>query len=130
MAPTATAPTPEEIRATLRENVTEGDARQLHDAIMSYDAPLNCPLHDAMESAKDVYGEDTDPRTMDGVWADLRRSEAMRLGQLLEDARQRAFERCEQAIFDELTAAALQFAQEYPDAPRGRPMVPSAKATA
>lgn len=52
------------------------------------------------------------------LWADLRPSEWARLHELLRAAQDRSVERARAAILEEITAAALAFAAEYPDAPR------------
>jgi hypothetical protein len=54
-------------------------------------------------------------------WRDLRPSEAFRLQSLIDDAIAAAVEVAQAAILDNLTAAALTFAAEYPDAPRAVP---------
>lgn len=59
-----------------------------------------------------------------GPWADLRPSEFRRLDELLDAAVHRAVDRSLELLLDELTAAALQFGQEHPDAPRGVPQPP------
>lgn len=58
------------------------------------------------------------------VWrSDLRPSEAIRLRQIAREARERAKHRAQEAIVEELVAAALRFAEEYPDAPRAKATV-------
>lgn len=52
------------------------------------------------------------------VWTNLRPTEAARLRELVEEGRQRALERAREAITAEIVAAAMQFASEFPDAPR------------
>ncbi|HUG47975.1 MAG TPA: hypothetical protein VMP67_06135 [Candidatus Limnocylindria bacterium] len=61
----------------------------------------------------------------DVLWWDIRPSQAVRLHQLVGEARDRALSRCQAIIVDELTAAGVQFAAEYPDAPRAREKVPA-----
>ncbi len=62
------------------------------------------------------------PESVPGVlWRDLRPSEADRLVELVNAATERAAERCEAIILEELTAAGVAFAAEHPDAPRGEP---------
>ena len=60
------------------------------------------------------FGQDS----LSELWADLRPSEQARLGALIVAAKARAFSAANAAILDELTAAALAFAAEFPGAPR------------
>lgn len=54
------------------------------------------------------------------LWADLRPSEAKRIGGLMRDALEAAVPPAQACIVDAITTAALRFAAEFPDAPRGR----------
>lgn len=58
------------------------------------------------------------------MWAsDLRPSEAIRLREIAQEGIARATERARAAIVDELVAAALRFAEEFPDAPGAKVLV-------
>ena len=115
------APTEEEIRAALAGRWTNpADAalwvkdidRRLEEAVSLAVAPLwwEAPSVDEVDSVE----------SGDKVWSDLRPSEATRLHTLVGEAEQRAQGRCHEVILDELTAAALAFAAEHPDAPRAK----------
>ena len=73
-----------------------------------------------LEGGQGVWEPVDDPA--DGVlWADLRPSEAVALSGLVRRATDRAAQRCEEVVVEELTRAALRFAEEHPDAPRPAP---------
>jgi hypothetical protein len=55
------------------------------------------------------------------IWEDLRPSEAVRLIELVSAAKERAAARCEAIIEQELVAAGVAFAAEYPGARRTEP---------
>lgn len=75
---------------------------------------------DALEGADpDEWGEPGD----DGLWINLRRTEALRLRELVIEAAEQAAARCEAVIRDELVAAGLAFAAEFPEAPRAKAAV-------
>lgn len=59
-------------------------------------------------------------RPEDGIWTDLRTSEARDLRAFVEHAKERALRAAEKAILRELTVAGVEFAKEHPNAPRGR----------
>jgi hypothetical protein len=66
--------------------------------------------------------ESPDPRDPDdhssAIWTDLRPSEAVILRDAVRDAVRRAHERCLIVTVEELTAAGVEFATQFPDAPR------------
>jgi hypothetical protein len=64
-------------------------------------------------------------RDAEGFYTDLRPSEAARLRDLVRAACERAAERSEAMMIDEVTAAAITFAREHPDAPRAPRMPPA-----
>lgn len=58
------------------------------------------------------------PDAGDGLWKDLRPTEAARLAELVHEAAERVQARCAAIVIEEMTVAGVQFAAEYPDAPR------------
>lgn len=75
-------------------------------------------LGDAVVQAFDPVGyHDAEGSTSD-IWTDLRNSEGLRLAQLVDIAAERTIERVRAIVIEEVVAAALAFAAEYPDAPR------------
>lgn len=119
------APTEEEIRRLLAERLAkyprDGGEEHLNEAVDEmFDLIDYCPLN--QQEAFDQW-----PHTAigDDVWADLRPTEWKRLGDIVHEAKARAYDRARALIIDELVNAALVFAAEYPDAPRARREVPA-----
>lgn len=117
-ATATTAPTEAEIRAVLAGRWSaDGELRstetyrRLEEAGSLAVAPL-------WWEAPDVPDDSHSDESGDEIWSDLRPSEATRLHELIGEAQKRAEQLCIEAIANELTAAALAFAAEYPDAPR------------
>lgn len=118
-----TAPTEAEIRALIDDR----SARYPNDSIEHH-------LDHVLDKAFDTIGyvdldeqgqRDFGSTFLSDTWADLRPSEADRLGELIAAARQQAAERARAAIVEEVVAAALTFAAEYPDAPRAKALQPA-----
>lgn len=61
---------------------------------------------------------DQEPVT-ESVWMNLRPTEARRLHELVEVAIERAIDRALEVTLQEIRGAAMAFAAEFPDAPRG-----------
>jgi hypothetical protein len=57
----------------------------------------------------------------DGLWQDLRPTEAARLCELIEAAAARVQARCKAIVIEEIVGAGVQFAHEFPEAPRSSP---------
>jgi hypothetical protein len=116
-----TAPTEAEIRAdvvSFLESPSPMGLSSMRDALRSVVRDIadtiDVPAFNALESDRDV-GDD---ESHDALWRDLRRSEARRLRELVTAAIDRATERCEAIILDEVTAPGIAFAKEFPEAPR------------
>ena len=120
-----TAPSEAEIREAvadrLAEQTTEALRPRLRELIRDASGPMQWPATYVLDGlANDDLFNDAPPLASEGaLWGgDMRRSEAEALAEALRPAVDRAASRCEAIIIDELTAAGVQFAQEYPDAPR------------
>lgn len=115
-----TAPTESEIRTALRQRVeaypADNPKDTLREAVRSWAATLISPAFDTLESIDPRDGPTSSEP--DDLWRDLRPSEAVTLRDLARAAIERAIERCDAVILDELTAAGVRFAMEHPDAPR------------
>jgi hypothetical protein len=85
-------------------------AGDLRDAIHDMASTVRAPAWTILESPDPRHDLDRGP------WADLRPSEAERLMALVNEAEARAVERCLSVVREELTAAALAFAAEHPEA--------------
>lgn len=111
-----TAPTEAEIREAISERLAKypGDnhIRTLVEAIeKAFDTIAYVEL--------DEQGQyDFGTPFLSDIWADLRPSEASRLGQLVRDGSIRALKVLDDALRAEVVAAAMQFAAEHPDASR------------
>lgn len=103
--------------ATGKSGGTTGDnlASELRSVIRDMAEPLTNPAFLAL--AREDW---IDPAEHDDgdLWYDLRTSEALRLTALYQAAIEQAAVDCEATIVAALTAAGVQFAAEYPDAPR------------
>lgn len=109
------APTEADIRAAVeyRDNHWPNDrpSEKLHEAVGMFFDPINYrtvadPITD------EIYA------TGEYVWTDLRPSEEARLRELVALHRTRAEHRVSTAIVEEIVAAGMTFATEYPDAKR------------
>lgn len=119
-----TAPTEADIREALqlRPELWPNDnpTKHLGEVVVDFASFLTSPAFDALENPDSRAPEDLS-NAADDVWAsDLRPSEAVRLREIAQEGIARATERAQAAIVDELVAAALRFAEEFPDAPRAR----------
>src|SRR5687768_15534457 len=110
-----TAPTEQEIREILADR----ERRYPHD--------FGDKLAEAIDHAFDAIGYveldeqgqyDFGGEWLSDTWADLRQSEQRYLAGAILQAKGRALASAREAIVGEVVAAALQFAREYPDAPR------------
>jgi len=100
------APTEAEIRAILQaveEEIDEnlGEVVNVATSLIDYEVP---------ERRGEAYSG--------SVWDDLRESEANRLRLILDECAHDLYKDLTRLIIDRVTAAALTFAAEYPDAPR------------
>jgi hypothetical protein len=109
-----TPPTEAEIRQALVERVSRSDSPHVK-------------LGEAIDTAMDVVGyieldmaDDLSVPALSDLWSDLRPSEARRLAEIVDEAKDRALEAAWEIIAEEAVQAALTFAAEYPDAPRAR----------
>ncbi|MBA2555898.1 MAG: hypothetical protein H0V12_00885 [Chloroflexi bacterium] len=101
--------TEQDIRKAIEASATSTDALRWAISVV---ASTSCAAFTAL--SRDDAGDDA----RDSRWRDLRRSEARRLRELVTGAIDAAATRCEAIILEELTAAGVAFAAEYPDAPR------------
>lgn len=116
-----TAPTEAEIREALRLRVeahpSDDPLKELRSAVEDFGAFMHGPAFEVLESPdsrdeKYVYD-------VDDVWGyDLRPSEARALDFYYRQAVDQAVSDALAAITDTYVRAALQFAAEFPDAPR------------
>lgn len=123
-----TAPTAKEIREAIEARLdrqTSGTDNQetaqgmLHQVITQNAAdPFIDSASDTLEIDGGGVWEALRAPHRHAVWTNLRPSEAARLVELTEAACDRAEARCVAVILEELTAAGVEFAAEYPDAPR------------
>jgi hypothetical protein len=105
-------------RSGTRPGPVRGDITALIEDVAQW---LMHPAWYTLEANAYDAGPEIAPRDTDGhppLWMDLRTSEARRLEQLVEDAIERAAQRCEAIIIEELTGAGAAFAGEFPEAPR------------
>jgi len=126
-----TAPTEAEIREQLRvgamththhkENLL---GPRLVDTVHWAASPLTWPATVALDFTPRDFHDFGDDAENDGaaLYGRLSPDAARRLRQLTHEAEQRAAERCEAIILDELTAAGVRFATEFPEAARPRAM--------
>lgn len=112
------APTEAEIRQALSAAwEADGDGHGVYGALDEATAVAALPTWwqgSSVDLAK------PEPATGAAIWDDLRPSEAKRLHRLLGEASERAEEKCRKLLLEELTAAAVRFAEEFPDAPRAK----------
>lgn len=121
--PTITRPIPpteHEIRAAVIEALhvkqpIESNLDEIRSHIRDAAAQVRAPAWDVLESTDE---RTPDAMVMDGLWVDMRPTEARRLMVLYDEAIDRATARSEAIIVEELTAAGVVFAREFPDAPR------------
>jgi hypothetical protein len=129
------APTEAEVRhlITARIEAPEGSSgdpggdlrNSLRGVIHDAGQWVRHPAWYSLDVTPDDAGTEWNEQDLDGdppLWIELRRSEARRLRDLLREAEERAVARCEAIILDELTAAGVAFAAEFPEAPRPRAM--------
>ena len=120
------APTEAEIRAAIlaemRRLPNDDPRNPLREAVLRMADPIKGAASYALGDQDDI-GEEFEGR----IWQDLRTSEARRLREIVAEALPRAAARAEEVIVEELTAAGVRFAEEFPDAPRGKSLVSAAK---
>jgi hypothetical protein len=111
-----TAPTEQEIREVVRRRIADWPD----------DNPIN-PLRDALYGLTTMLSytapePDEDPEEADGddLWEDLRPREWRLLNEIREETINRAQTRALAVITEEIVAGALDFAAEYPHAPRAK----------
>jgi hypothetical protein len=115
----AAAPTEAEIRAAIdlawSEFPRDDPRNKLAEAVEAFADPIRWKLNDV-----DLEGDSTEFAQLgDAIWKDLRPSEAARLLELLYEAEKRALAGALELILREYVDAALTFAGEHPEAPRG-----------
>lgn len=123
-----TAPTESMIRAALDAYAESTEANfgeatnDLVGEIRSLAAELATPLVDSAADTLEADGgsvwEPLRPPHKHTLWTNLRPSECVRLIGLVEAAIDRAADRSAAIVIEEVVAAGVAFAQEYPDAPR------------
>jgi flavin-binding protein dodecin len=117
---------------TAQKPITEAEIRALVEARSDrYPADsIESKLEEAIEKAFDTIGYvtldeqgqyDFGESFLSDTWADLRPSEQSALASAITNAMVRAAKRAREAIVEEVVAAALEFAEVYPDAPRVAP---------
>ncbi len=92
-----------------------GARAALHGLIVEVAQALTAPSFDALDALPEDF--DGTP-SEEAFWVDLRKSEAQTLRDYVHEAIATAADRCQAIITDELVAAGLRFAREYPDVPR------------
>jgi hypothetical protein len=113
------APTEAEIRASIeaawQQFPNDDPRRRLAEVVPAFADPIRWQLGDS-----DLLEEEQEFGQLgDAIWKDLRPTEAVRLLKLLYAAEQRALAGAIDLIVGEYVAAALAFAGEFPDIPRG-----------
>ena len=112
------APTEVEIRAAIADRITKyphDNARvkleyavdQIFDVVVYVDLDENGRVDLRVPALSDL-------------WADLRPNEIERVRELIAEAKGRALDAAWPVIADQVVAAAVAFAAEYPDAPRAK----------
>lgn len=113
-------PTEAEIRDALRRRrdqfPDDRPDRRLRQALDGWFDPLTGPVFVALESADPR--DELHPPEAGELWTDLRPSEAIVLRGLAQAAFERAFERCQAVITEEVVSAGLAFGAAHPGAPR------------
>jgi hypothetical protein len=113
-----TAPTEHEIRAVLeaesRSHPNDNEVTGLSEAIDQ----LFYTVEYRSLTAEEAEYDDGGPLTH--LWGSLLLAEEQRLAEIVEEAKARAYDRARAAIVEEVIAAGLRFAAEYPDAPRAK----------
>ncbi len=113
-----TAPTEAEIRAAIADRMrkypNDNPRQKLAGAVdQAFDAVGYIDL--------DEEGQyDWGTQALSDLWADLRPSEVERLHELIAEAKRRALDAAWAVIAEQVVAAGLAFAAEYPDAPRAK----------
>ncbi len=114
-----TAPTEQEIREAIRLRIErypeDNPLEKLRDAVEGMADFMGGPAYDVLGSP------DEPPDTEIGIWMDLRPSEARALDSIYRATVEAAVEDAVRVITDRLVEAALGFARQHPDAPRGIP---------
>ena len=114
-----TAPTEQEIREAIRLRIErypeDNPLVALRDAVEGMADFMGGPAYDILGSP------DEPPDTEIGIWTDLRPSEARVLDAIYKVAVEDAVTAAVLVITDQLVGAALGFARQHPDAPRGIP---------
>lgn len=118
-----TAPSEQEVREAIAHELAQGKssgttgdglASELRGLIRDIASPLTNPVF-LVEAGDEWDATEPDPGDL---WYNLRATEAKRLRELTAAAIEAIAQGCETVIMEGLTATALAFAAEYPDAPR------------
>lgn len=125
------APTEAEIREAIAarrhtssqsvEVPQEGEAplsAALRGIAEEYAGPATSAAWAVLDAIDYDWGDSVGQGDDDAIWGDLRPTEARRLRELVQSAIAKIVPECEAIIINAVTAAAMQFAAEYPDAPR------------
>lgn len=125
-----TAPTEAEILEAVQARLdasegmggTTGDGLRADLRLLCRDAAmwLRSPAWDVIESPDPRSDEDDFDGRVSPWSRDMRPSEARKLMALTDAACERAAARCEAILLEEITAAGVAFATEFPDAVRSR----------
>ena len=112
-------PTEAEIRAAIaaawQAYPSDDPRNRLAEVVPAFADPIRWQLGDSdLAEDEQEFGQ-----LGDAIWKDLRPSEAARLIALLDEAEQRALASAQELIIREYVTAALAFAAEFPEAPRG-----------
>jgi hypothetical protein len=129
-----TAPTEAEIRAAIDRRLDEsisgtvggGLRAELRNLCREAGSSMQWPVDWSLDLVNDPLWNDVEPSAEEGLYGALSRTQALAFDDHLRIATRRAADRCEAIILEELTAAGLRFAAEYPDAPRARVAEPVA----
>src|SRR5438445_13676793 len=122
---TMSTPTEEEIRAAVEARSThyrsDDPGKHLDEAIEDWSNlfAVNAPDSVTGETWGDFVEDQQEPGP-DDLWWDLRPTEAARLEAIRQEAVERAQRRAREIVIEELVAAGLRFAEEFPDAPRAQ----------
>jgi hypothetical protein len=106
---------PERIADAWRQFPRDDPRNKLAEAVEAFADPIRWKLNDL-----DLQGDETEFHQLgDAIWKDLRPSEAVRLLELLYEAEQRVRGAAVELVIRQYVDAALTFAAEFPNAPRG-----------
>lgn len=113
------APTEQDIREAIEREIAEGRSSgstgdSLASELRLLISDIADPLTNAaffVEAGDEYNSGQPEPRDM---WWNLRLTEARRLREITKSSMERAAERCEAIIVEELTAAGLQFRRRVP----------------